>query len=135
MNKLYLIVGLIGAVILLSLFFLPSGNNNPLGTSLRVCTVTQGTIQIGNLASTEILSAGNRAWVIVQQPVNATNTVAISLDGTTAQISEGYHLGDAWATTTPSEFRMGFGTDITNQNSLNAITNLGSTTVNVISCR
>ena len=126
---------LIGGSILLAPYLNKSDSDISLQGSLRLCTITESTVAIGNQEATTVLAPGSRQWAIIQQPVNATNTPTISFDGA-AVSGQGYHL----ATTTnthlfPSELRFGFATDLPTANSVSVITDIASTTVTVISCK
>jgi hypothetical protein len=101
------------------------------GDPLRLCKVTQTVVAIGNQASTKILNAGARQWAIIQQPANATNTVALSLSQASSTIATGYKLNSG----TTTEFRLGFATDIPTPNFVEAITSAGSTTITVLECK
>lgn len=107
---------------------------------LGVCTVTESKVSIGDQATTSILSdSSSRQWAIIRQPINATNTVALST-GSGATIGSGYELvpGNDYAAghaSTTDEFRLGFSTELRTDQGLTAITDEGSTTVNVIDCK
>lgn len=101
---------------------------------LAVCTVTTTLVSIGNQAATTILSGGARSWAIIQQPVNATNTVAASLGGTPT-IGTGYELTPATSTSPVSQLALGYSTPIPYQGAVSARTGTGSTTLKVIECK
>lgn len=101
--------------------------------SFRECTITQSKVSIGHQSSTLVLTKGTRQWVVVQQPAHATNTVSISLNASSTAGSGYQLLGNA--STSPDKLVFGHATDLPSSASVNAITNFGSTTVNVISCR
>lgn len=138
------------AVLTLAIFFAMVGalyvdrfadNEAPLGNSLALgeCDVYETVVAVGHQAATQLLPVNPaRQWAIVQQPLNATNTLALSLDGSAA-VGSGYELPPAsvisgTATSTP-EFRFGYATDIRTGNALSARTNNGSTTAKVLECR
>lgn len=97
------------------------------------CTVSESKVSIGHQASTTILTKDRtRQWVIVQQPINATNTVALSFGGV-AVVGSGYELG---TTTSPLPYEITFGPQagVNTQDAVTAITSTGSTTVKVVQC-
>lgn len=104
-----------------------------LGT--RVCTVTTSKVFVGASATSSLLSAGSRQWAVIQQPVNATNTLSINIGGT-ASSSVSYNL----ASTTPENvqpesFALGFATDFPTSALVTGWTDTGSTTATVIECK
>lgn len=101
------------------------------GDPVRLCTTTQTVVRIGNEASTKVLNAGSRQWAIIQQPANATNTVALSLSQASSTITNGYKLNSG----TTTELRLGFATNLPTSNFVEAITSAGSTTVTVLECK
>jgi hypothetical protein len=114
------------------LFRVPETSENPLG--LAVCTVTESKVVVGHQQSLTILAAGARSWAIIQQPLNATNTISLSLGGT-AVAGSGYTLTPATSTSPVSELRLGFSTDLPTGVAVTARTSTGSSTLNVITCR
>ena len=93
------------------------------------CQVTESKVAIGHQAATQLLAqSSSRQWAIVQQPLNATNTVALSFAGS-AVVGTGYELP---AATTSLTF--GLGTDIRTGSAITARSSTGSTTVKVIQC-
>lgn len=105
---------------------------------LQVCTVTQTVKNIGHQYSTQILGKGARSWAIIQQPQNATNTVALSLDNASSTLARGYKLipdfSNDVASSTDS-LRIGFSTDLPTSSAVEAITSTGSSTILVIECK
>lgn len=98
------------------------------------CEVSESFVAIGNGAATQLLAAdASRQWAIVQQPLNASNTVALSLAGS-AVIGHGYELPNATSSNPMPEFRYGFGTETRSGNALTARTGTGSTTIKVMQC-
>ena len=101
---------------------------------LAVCTVTESKVAVGHQLATTIVPAGARSWAIIQQPVNATNTVALSFGGT-AVVGSGYQLANATTSNYASELKLGFATDLPTGVAITARTSTGSTTLNVIYCK
>jgi hypothetical protein len=102
------------------------------------CTVSLSTkVTIGDDVSTQVLPiTGNRAWAVIQQPANATNTVAVSFDaGEAAVLGQGYQLHD-YATSTGNTDKVTFGrnVELPYTGAVTAITNNGTTTVLVTEC-
>jgi hypothetical protein len=101
---------------------------------LGICDVTETAAVIGDDNATVILHEDpSRQWAIIQQPLNATNTVSLSIGGTAAKNS-GYVLSPATTTNVARELILGFSTDIRTADAVTAITSTASTTINVIDC-
>ena len=101
---------------------------------LAICTPVESVVTVGADISSTIVSAGARSWAIIQQPLNATNTVSLSLGGT-AVSGQGYSLALATSSSPISELVLGFATDLPTSVGVTGITDAGSTTLNVIICR
>lgn len=101
------------------------------------CTVVSSTtVGIGHQKSVEIVaSASNNAYVIISQPIFATNTVAIGIGGTASLTTSGIKLAPGTASTSPERFVLGLNSDFPFTGSVEAITNAGSTTIGVTVCR
>lgn len=100
-------------------------------------TTTSSVATVGDDESGTLLSAnGRRAFAIIQQPTNATNTVALSTDeGAAAVLGSGYQLDDiATSTGEASKFIVGLATDMPYTGAITGLTNNGSTTVLVTEC-
>lgn len=108
--------------------------NNP-SLGLAVCNVTQTVKTIGHQYSTKILDKGARSWAIIQQPLNATNTVALSFDNASSTVARGYKLYPPVSASTTDSVKFGYATDLPLQNAVEAITSTGSTTITVIECK
>lgn len=120
------------------IFSVPRTSDSTFGEATRVCTVTQSVVTVGNQFSTQILAKGSRQWAIIQQPTNATNTVALSFDNASSTMARGYTLApdvtpDVASTT--DKVVIGFATDLPTSNAVEAITSTGSTTLRVIECK
>lgn len=102
---------------------------------LAVCNVTQTVKTIGHQYSTKILDKGARSWAIIQQPLNATNTVALSFDNASSTVARGYKLYPPVSASTTDSVKFGYATDLPLQNAVEAITSTGSTTITVIECK
>lgn len=110
------------------------------GFDLGICTPTESILTIGNQAPTVILATSSlRQWAIMQQPINATNTVSLSVSGTTttAGVSArgGFQLTPATSTSPVEEWAIGFATQFRTQAPVRALTSTGSTTIKVIDCK
>lgn len=103
------------------------------GSGYRVCTMTQTVVAIGNQAPTTILAAANRQWAMIQQPENATNTVAVSFGGTPT-VGSGLSLTRATSTSPVPSFTFGNLTDFPYTGAVSVRTDNGSTTIKVIQC-
>jgi hypothetical protein len=104
------------------------------GSGCNVVSTT--TINIGNQTATTIVaSAANNAYVLIQQPVNATNTVALGLGANASLTGSGIKLAPGGASTSPDSQAFGLNAPMPYTGSVSAITNLGSTTLGVTICR
>ncbi len=107
------------------------------GIAANECTIfTQDAVAIGDDISTEVLAShARRAWAMVQQPENATNTVAFGF-GQAATLTDGLIMGDGGTATSSLDYlQVGLNTDYPFTGAVNAITDVGSTTVKVVDCR
>lgn len=107
------------------------------GSGDTSCTVSTTTaVGIGAQTSTTIVPAGaNIAYVRIQQPVFATNTVALGLGATANITTSGIKLAPGTASSTPDVVTFGLNAPFPYTGSVQAITNVGSTTVNVVICK
>lgn len=134
----------IGAAIVLitvfSLHFTKGNDNEDVAlqglntTDCAVSTVTPATVG-DDISSTLLASAANRAWAIIQQPLNATNTVSISFDeGAAAVLGLGISLQNSSTTTGTSYLKFGLSTDFPYAGAVTGITSTGSSTVQITQC-
>ena len=101
------------------------------------CTVSRITATTtANQLSTMVLgTTTRRAWAIIEQPVNATNTVALSFNhGAPATLTSGIDLENASTTNGLTEIRFGLNTDFPYTGSVYALTSTGSTTLKITEC-
>lgn len=138
MKYIKLFLTFIGAAVLLyfaGLFFLGNPGQGGALTS-RSCEITQTTVSVGNQLTREMLATtSRRAWAIIQQPINATNTVSLSFnEGASAVSGSGYELTEATTTSDIPQITFGLATDFPYISSVQAITNNGSSTVLVTEC-
>lgn len=118
-----------------TLFLAPRTIPNKLSLGgLPLCTVTESVKTVGHQESLTVANAGSRQWLIIQQPVNATNTVALSTVGA-ASIGSGFEMTEATTSSPVTEFAIGFSTDYPTSNAVTAISGTGSTTVKVLECK
>jgi len=133
--KDYIILSILGGAIIFSSLWSVKEEKTLEGISDSSCTITHTTTAIGNeLATTALASAPNRAWAVIEQPVNATNTVSVNLGGT-AVSGAGYILLDI-ATSTGSADRLTFGlnAELPYAGAVSVITNVGSSTIRTTQC-
>lgn len=139
MKKLFIVVVL--SVLVSGFISFTLVKNKPLGggQTARTCSVTTATSTlVGDDLSQTILSAyGLRAWAVIQQPINATNTVSLSFDeGSAAVVGESYELTQSTTTAlTKSQIVFGLNTDFPYTGAVTGITNLGTSTLLVTECR
>jgi hypothetical protein len=109
------------------------------GSSASDCTITTSSfVAVGATTSATILSGhSRRAWASIQQPRNATNTVALSFDeGAAAVLGSGYQLFDmATSTGEASKVVFGLNTDLPYTGAVTGITSSGTSSVLVTECR
>lgn len=106
------------------------------GLTAAQCSVTTSSRSIvGNqLSSTVLSAAGNRAWAIIEAPIQATSTIALSFDeGAAAVVGNGLALNSN-STTTKDHIVFGRATEFPYTGAVTGITNVGSTTVTVTEC-
>lgn len=101
--------------------------------------VATTTLTIGDDKETLIVAENARnAYVIVQQPLFATNTVALGFGATSSVTASGFILASApsaSATATPDQIVFGLNTDFPFVGNVYARTNAASTTLGVTVCR
>lgn len=100
------------------------------------CTVTESVAVVGHQVSSTLLSAnGRRAWAVISQPLNATNTVALSFNaGAAATLNSPFQLENASTTNGNYDARFGLATDFPYTGAVTGITPSASSTVRVIQC-
>lgn len=102
------------------------------------CTVSTSTAMVvGPTSSTLLAEHSRRAWAVIQQPRNATNTVALSFDaGSAAVIGKGYQLFDmATSTGEASKMTFGLNTEMPYTGTVTGIASAGTSSVLVTECR
>ena len=106
------------------------------GPGASSCTMSATTsVIVGNQSSTIVVPAyAQNAFARIQQPLNATNTVRLGF-GVAAVPGVGTKLGLMSSSSIPDSITFGLNTDLPFTGSVSAITDLGSTTVDVIICR
>lgn len=99
------------------------------------CTVSESLVSVGNATSTAILAKDTtRQWAVLQQPVNATNTVSVSFTGP-AITGRGYQIP---ATSTLDYPKLVFGAnaaEVRTTNAVTAISSAGTSTMKLIECK
>lgn len=102
------------------------------GLTAAKCTPTHSVATIGHqLSSTILAAAGNRAWARIELPTAvgvATNTPRFSFDGGAATLTD-----FALSTSTPN-LVFGRATEFPYVDAVTGITDVGSTTINVVQC-
>lgn len=105
--------------------------------SSQSCTVsTVVAAPVGNQISSTLLSGNSRrAWAIIQQPINASNTVSVAFNaGTAATLTSGIQLTQATTTSPLVEITFGLNTDFPYTGAVTGITASASSTVNITQC-
>jgi hypothetical protein len=104
--------------------------------SQQCVTSTVTAVAIGNQASTRIVATSSRrAFVRIQQPINATNTVSLIANADApATTATGLQLTAATTTSPIPYMEFGLNTDMNYTGSITGITNTGSSTVLVTQC-
>lgn len=100
------------------------------------CTPTSYKKTVGHQAASTILdAAGNRAWARIEQPTNATSSVALGLDGVAPAIGTGINLDLATSTPSGQPFiEFGRNADFPYVGAVTGLASTGSTTVEVVEC-
>lgn len=107
------------------------GSSNP---SYGNCTISESLVTIGNATSSSIVSRDTtRQWAMLQQPVNATNTISVSFTGP-AVANRGHQIV-ATSTLGLPEFRFGPTTELNTINAVTAIASAGTTTMKLLECK
>lgn len=103
-------------------------------SSYPCSVVTSTSTVVGSQVSTTVLATSSRrAWARIEQPVNATNTIAVSIAGA-AVIGQGVQLTPATSTSPVAFFDFGLNTDLPYTGAIQAIANAASTSVAVSQC-
>ena len=126
---------LIGVLMFLSMPDATFGSNGSRATS--ECIVSAATkATVGNQVSTTLLAENTlRAWAVIQQPINATNTIAVSFDeGAAAALGTGLELTASTSTSPNPKVEFGLNTDFAYTGEVTGISNTGSSTVLVTQC-
>lgn len=99
------------------------------------CVPTSSLVVVGHQESKTILATSStRAWARIQQPVNATNTLALDLTGGVATLNSSAQLTPA-TTSSPVPFiDLGRNTELPHAGLISGITDKGTTTVHVTEC-
>lgn len=107
-------------------------------TQRSQCDVTtSSSVVVGDDVSATILSANSlRAWASIEQPINATSSVALSFnEGADAVLGQGFELTHATTTSPVEKIVFGLNTDFPYTGAVTGITNgTASTTVVVTEC-
>lgn len=110
-------------------------SGSPASNKCEVSSIAVATV--GSDVSTQLLAtSSNRAWARIQQVVNATNTVYISLDeDALATVTSGIHLGDGPSTSSIEYLDLGMNTALPYTGAVRGIAGTGTTTVHVTECK
>lgn len=110
-------------------------NRNPrvFGSS---CTVyTQVAVAVNATATTTLLAASSsRAWARIQQPINASNTVQLALNGLPLLVNAGLQLTPATTSSAVPLIDFGLNTGFPYTGAVTASTTAGASTVFVTEC-
>jgi hypothetical protein len=107
-------------------------NSSP---STPACTASSSRMIVGNQASTQILDArGRRSYALIQQPLNATNTVAVSITSSAPAFGSGISLANATTSIYETSLEVGLNTDLAYTGAVSVLTSTGSSTLQVTEC-
>ena len=100
-------------------------------TERGCASVSVTPVEIGNQNSVQLIASGTRAFVRLQQPVNATNTLTIAFNNDAPAV---LHQGVTFdvldnGTTSPKHIDFGLKTDFPYTGAVTGITETGSTTL------
>lgn len=106
------------------------------GMGAASCTMSATTtVVVGNGGSTVVIPAyAQNAYVRIQQPPNASNTVHLGF-GVAATMNSSAQLATSTYPNKPDAMTLGLNTDFPFTGYVSAITDLGSTSLDVIICR
>jgi len=105
-------------------------------TERSCATITTTAVEIGNEVSVQLIATGTRAFVRLQQPVNATNTVSLAFNNDVAAVADTgivFEI-DETGSTTPSFIDFGLKTSFPYAGAVTGITDTASTTLFRIEC-
>jgi len=121
-------------VLIISAFVTSKNFGGGNGFVSSACSVTHSVVVIGHQESRTLLSDNSRrAWATIKQPLNATNTLSLSLGGT-AVSGQGYSLPNATTSNYASEMSFGLNTDLPFTGAVTGRTASASSTVLVTDC-
>lgn len=110
-------------------------NNIPAVFGSSCDTATAAKVDIGHQVATTIqATTSDRAFLSIEQPQNATNTVSVVLNGAVATAGAGIPLAPASTSNIRNSIEMGITTLFPYTGGVSVISSTGSTTVNVITC-
>lgn len=131
---------LLGVVlVIVGIYNLTTGNlfGGEGGQGAASCDIiSNANVAIGDDSSVEIVAGhAQNAYVVVTQPINATNTVSLAFGEDAVAGATGYKLGSSTAEYHPNTLVFGLNSDFPYTGSIEAITNIGSSTIGVTICR
>lgn len=139
LSQISLIV-VLGVFILVTIgLFSTSGTGEKLGgqggLGAQSCTMSATTsVMVGNQTALIAVPTSTRAaYVKIQQPMGATNTVAFGF-GAAPVFASGYRLATSSASVIPDSFTYGLNTDFPYTGAVYALTSAGTSSLNVIIC-
>ncbi len=106
------------------------------GPAATTCIASSSIIAIGHQQSRGLLATSSRrAWAAIGQPVNASNTVALSLNDVTASLTGAtFKLTPATSTSARPDMVFGLNTDFPYTGAIKALSDTASSTVLVTEC-
>ncbi len=112
------------------------GNSISGGSDAAACTfITVIPVTVGNQAATTVLGAqAMRAWASIQLPLNATNTISVSLASTSAVSGKGIQLSGTPTSSPSSVLTFGLNTPLPYAGPVSVITSAATTTILVNEC-
>lgn len=97
------------------------------------CTVSQSVVVVGTTSQEVVANNARYAWVRIQQPMTATNTVSLGF-GIVATASSSIQLGTQASSVAPDRVEFGLNTDFPYTGSVQALANTASSVLFITRC-
>ncbi len=127
------------ALAAISIVYFSTGNvpdalGQSMGFGAESCVASTTQRILGNQASTQLLATSSRrAYAEIKNYITATNTISLAVNGAAATTNNGISLGNG-TSTVPQRYAFGLNTDLPYTGAITAISNNGSTSVEVLDC-
>lgn len=142
MNKNYIIAFVLLALV--AVWYIAATRNSSFGNGTNggsladACTIlTTTAVAVGTSGTNVVLAtSSNRAYAIIEQPINASNTTAVLLgNGAPATLTSGIQLTPATSTSPLGSYTVGLNTATPYTGAVTALESTGASFVFVTDCR